>query len=114
MKRDLHLIYHILETIEKIEIYSTEGRSNFFESSLHQDAILRNLHTMSESVSVLSDELKQRYASVDWLAIKKFRNVIVHDYLSLDLNDIWEVIQTDLPLLKADMERILKELEKGE
>jgi uncharacterized protein with HEPN domain len=35
-----------------------------------------------------------------------FRNVLVHDYLGVDLNQIWDVVELDLPVLKSWMERI--------
>lgn len=39
-----------------------------------------------------------------------FRNVIVHDYLGIDLKEIWDIVQRDLPNLKDSIRAILDEL----
>jgi uncharacterized protein with HEPN domain len=40
--------------------------------------------------------------------------VVVHDYLSLDLSVIWDVVSADLPALKSQVEQMLNDLAKGE
>lgn len=48
----LYLI-HILECIERIESYVIEGRDVFLSTPVIQDAVLRNLQVMAESVQRL-------------------------------------------------------------
>jgi uncharacterized protein with HEPN domain len=56
----LYLI-HISECIERIESYvAGKDRQEFFDSTLLQDAVIRNLQTMAESTQRLSDEAKER------------------------------------------------------
>ena len=69
-------------------------------SDLVQDAVVRNLQTLSESSRRLSDEVKNTQSHIDWRAITGFRNILVHDYMGLDLETIWLVIENDLPTLK--------------
>ena len=45
----LYLVY-IIECIERIELYVTEGRQAFLEDTRTQDAVLRNLHTLTETI----------------------------------------------------------------
>ncbi|HET7462538.1 MAG TPA: HepT-like ribonuclease domain-containing protein [Longimicrobium sp.] len=66
-----------------------------------QDAVLRNLQTMAESTQRVSDGIKAAHPSVEWRAISGFRNVIVHNYLGIDLEQIWKIVQEDVPTLKA-------------
>jgi len=56
----------------------------------------------------LSDELKTRWSQVEWARIAAFRNVLVHDYLGLDMERIWVVTQRDVPELKKLVELILR------
>ena len=51
---------------------------------------------------------------MDWRGISAFRNVIVHDYLGIDLNQIWDIVEKNLPVLKGQMEEILQSLEHAE
>ena len=55
---------------------------------------------MPESTQRLSDDLKAMCPEVEWHRIAAFRNVLVHDYLGIDIERIWEIIQRDLPQLK--------------
>lgn len=64
-----------------------------------QDAVMRNLQVLSESCMRMSGEVRERRKEIDWKGIAAFRNVVVHDYLDLDLEEIWEIIQVDLPPL---------------
>ncbi len=114
MKDDrLYLIY-INECIEHILQYTAEGRAAFFADRKTQDAVLRNLHTLSESAQRLADDLKIRHPEVDWHSIAAFRNVIVHDYLGIDLNQIWDIVERDLPDLKREVEAILQGIDKAD
>jgi uncharacterized protein with HEPN domain len=49
---------------------------------------------------------------VAWREISGFRNVVVHDYLGIELERIWDIVQRDLPILKNQIFSICDELEK--
>jgi uncharacterized protein with HEPN domain len=108
-KDDRLYLIHIKECIDKIDTYSANGRGDFFGNTMVQDAIVRNLQTLAESTQRLSDKTKQRKPEVDWRAISGFRNVVVHDYLGVDLERIWHIIEYDLPGLKKDIDALLVE-----
>jgi uncharacterized protein with HEPN domain len=98
--RDLAYVEHMLEALDRIDQYVSVGRDEFMLSSLVQDAVVRNLQTMTESSQRLSDEIKQRHAEIDWRAMAGFRNILTHDYLGIDLDLIWITIEKELPALK--------------
>lgn len=111
MSNDKLYVVHILECIEKIEEYTRDGKDFFEQDSKTQDAVLRNLQTLSESSMRISEELQNKYPSVAWREMHAFRNVVVHDYLGLELDQIWDIIMIDLLQLKEKMVRMLDELE---
>jgi uncharacterized protein with HEPN domain len=111
MKDDRLYLIHIGECIERIERYTASGEDAFREDTLIQDAVLRNLHTLTESTQRLSDSLKAAHPEVAWREIAQFRNVIVHDYLGVDLPQVWDIVQDDLPHLKHAVATMLRELE---
>jgi uncharacterized protein with HEPN domain len=77
-------------------------------STLLQDAIVRNLQTLSESTQRLSDEIKETESEIDWFRIAGFRNVLVHDYLGLDIERVWNILKKDMPILKKAIQRMLE------
>lgn len=109
MKDDKLYLIHITECIERIEEYIAGGRGVFMGSSLIQDAVLRNLQTMAESTQRISDSLKTLHPDVPWRDISGFRNILVHDYLGLDLEYIWQTIEHELPSLKCQIKTMLEE-----
>lgn len=92
MKDDRLYLLHIRECLQRIELFTADGREAFLSDVKTQDAVLRNLHTLSESAGRLSQEFRGRFTQVDWRDIAAFRNVIVHDYLGVDLPLIWEIV----------------------
>ena len=109
MKDDFVYLQHIRECIQRIEDDTAGGIEAFRSSRTHQDAVLRNLQVLAESCQRLSEERKSRWQQVEWKRIAAFRNVLVHDYLGLDLARIWQVIQHDVPHLKETIELMLRE-----
>ena len=97
MKDEKLYVIHILESIQRVESYTAEGEEAFFKDTRSQDAVLRNLHTLSESTQRLSSELKAKYPEVDWRSIGAFRNVLVHDYLGINMSRVWNIVETVLP-----------------
>ena len=50
MKDDRLYLVYIGECIDRIDTYTAEGKAAFLNDLKTQDAVLRNLHTLSESV----------------------------------------------------------------
>ena len=82
-------------------------KAMFLESSLVQDAVIRNLQTLAESTQRLSAKAKESRPEIDWRKIAGFRNVLVHDYLGVDLDRIWTIIRNDLPVLRNAVDQML-------
>lgn len=110
MKDDRLYLIHIAECLARIDEYTAAGRKAFLESTLIQDAVLRNLQTLTEPTQRLSEALKGRHPEVDWRGMAGFRNVIVHNYLAIDVPRVWRVIERDLPELKARLRPLLEEV----
>jgi uncharacterized protein with HEPN domain len=110
MKDDKLYLIHISECIERIDQYLPDRpKQTFLSSTLLQDAILRNLQTMAESTQRISDALKEKHLEINWRKISGFRNLLVHDYLGVDVERVWKIIEIDLPTLKQTIAAMLKE-----
>ncbi len=112
MKGDRLYLVYVIECIERIERYVADGQQAFLEDTRTQDAVLRNLHTLTELIQRVSDEVQVAYPQVDWRNIGAFRNVVVHDYLGIDLDQVWDIVENNLPGLKDHLKVILKDLDQ--
>jgi len=97
---DVLYLIHIAERIDRIEAVAGRGRTAFLADPILQDAIIRNFEVIGEAVKRLSPDLTARYAEVPWRQVAGFRDVLIHDYMGVDLPAVWNVIERDLPGLK--------------
>lgn len=62
---------------------------------------------VGEAARRVSPEAQQKSSEIPWSDIIGMRHKIVHDYLDIDFDVVWEVVKTDLPDLVAHLEPIV-------
>jgi uncharacterized protein with HEPN domain len=82
-------------------------------STLIQDGVIRNLEVIGEATKKLSDPIKQAAPTVPWKQIAGMRDVLIHDYLKVNLNRVWQTIEHDLPTLKEAVKKLLGDADSG-
>ncbi|HRT26541.1 MAG TPA: DUF86 domain-containing protein [Syntrophales bacterium] len=105
MKDDKLYPRHILEAIEKIESYTFVGRDFFMKTSIIPDAVIRNLEIIGEASKQLSDSFKQRNADIPWRNVSGLRDILIHHYMGVDLEKVWNVVEQNLPQLKQAVQK---------
>ena len=96
------------ECARRIDEYVGGDETRFRASRLIQDAVVRNLQTLAESSQRLTDAIKASEPDVPWRAISGFRNILVHDYLAIDVDAVWLVVDQELPRLRVALQRMEK------
>jgi uncharacterized protein with HEPN domain len=111
MPRDYKVYFEdILESIDKINRYiSGMDLETFSEDEKTVDAGVRNLEIIGEATRKLPDEIKIRYPDIEWVRIIGLRNIIVHDYSSINLRIIWSIVKDKLPILDEQIRKIIHE-----
>ena len=111
MKNDSVYLHHILDAIQKIESYVVEGKEVFMKTSHWQDAVVRQLEIIGEAAKKISTSLRDQHAHIPWKKMAGFRDVLIHDYMGIDLNVVWETTQQNLPELKEQIKKVLSDFE---
>ena len=111
---DLLHLKHILDCILKVERFVTYRKKKSVDQELVESGIVRELQTISESTQKLSKSLKLTAPDVPWHSLSGFRNVLVHDYLGIDMEEIYKTIKADLPSLKKRVTKMIEFLKKKE
>lgn len=72
-----------------------------------QDAILRRITIIGEATKRLSKEFREQHPTIPWKEIAGMRDVITHDYDEVDLDEVWTVINENLPQLLSYIEPLV-------
>ncbi len=99
---------HIAECIARIEEYTAPGRDHFMANRQTQDAVIRNFEIIGEAVNHISDQTLDQTPDIPWFQIAAFRNVLIHGYMGVSLDRVWNVIVQHLPNLKEAVNYLLK------
>jgi len=102
----LRLVYyldHIIQAIERIESYVDDMvETAFLDSSLVQDAVLRNIEIVGEAsrkIELGFPTFAQAHPELPLAVAYQMRNVVAHGYFKVDLELVWKTIHRDLPEL---------------
>jgi uncharacterized protein with HEPN domain len=101
------LLAAILERCLRIRRYVL-GMSydRFLADEKTRDAVERNLEVIGEAVKKVSAAFKAHHAHVPWRDISGMRDRLIHDFLGVDYEIVWNAVQRDLPALEAEMRRV--------
>ncbi len=106
--RDPDYLEHMLEAIERIRRYvGRKRRVGFLGSSLLQDAVIRNIEIVGEAAGRVSPEFAARNPTIQWREIVGMRHRLIHGYLKVNLETVWEVVDRDLPALEQGLRALL-------
>ena len=107
-KDDLVYLGHMLDTARKA-IAKTHGiqRADFDRDENLRLALAHLIQIIGEAARHVSDEARRKHPEIPWTAIIGMRHKVVHDYLEVDEDIVWDVVTADLPPIVTVLERIV-------
>lgn len=103
-----HYLADIVESCEHIRSY-TAGMTfdDFVADRKTVDAVARNLEIIGEAAKNIPDEILTERPEVPWKLVRRFRDKIAHHYFDLNLDRVWNIIETELETLEASVRDLL-------
>jgi uncharacterized protein with HEPN domain len=115
-ERAADYLEHILGALERIQRYTADKtETDFMDSTLLQDGVLRNLGIIGEAAHRLlvdAPEFVDLHPEIPFARIYATRNRITHAYEEVDLGIIWNLIVNDVPVLLPTIVAALNEFKK--
>jgi uncharacterized protein with HEPN domain len=102
VKESNFYIVLIREALLKISSYTQNGKKHFLESTLVQDAVVRNFVRISDAASKVSDDVKQQYADLPWQELAAMRRVLLYP----DMQAVWNTVEFEVEKLKTAIDRV--------
>jgi uncharacterized protein with HEPN domain len=100
-------IEHILESIFTIEEYlKGHSKESFLGNKMVQDAVVRQFEIVGEATKRLSANFKERNSHIPWKNMAGMRDILIHDYIGVDLWQVWDTAKDDLPDLKEKLKYV--------
>jgi len=114
-KKNFTYILTILESIEKIFIYSKDFKNadELYTNNeqMNFNACQALLLVIGEESKKINEDLKSEHTKIPWNLIAGLRNRIAHDYRSIDPNISFDIIQNYLGELKEELIKMLDKVE---
>lgn len=83
----------------------------FVTDSRTYDATLRNLELIGEAATHIPTAIREAHPEVPWRTMVGVRNRIIHGYLGIDSDLIWDIIQKDIPVLLPSLRQMAEAAE---
>ena len=109
-RRDQIILKKVLSEIGIAqEMVGDQTLEQFLKNEMLMRAIGMTVINIGELVKNLSENCRKAYPVIPWKAVAGFRDIAAHKYQTLRMEDVYETVQTDFPLLKAQLEEIIRE-----
>ena len=107
MNKDREILLDLIRACELI-VYFCEGLDwqAFSKDIKTQSSVLYQIVIIGEGVNRLSSNFVDRNPQVPIRQIRGMRNRVVHEYKEVDLEILWQAIQTNIPELLVKLKRI--------
>ena len=109
-KSHLEFLRHILEEIDYL-LQACEGleKDTFLNNGTLNRAFVRSLEIIGEATKKIPASVRSKYPEIEWRLMAGMRDRLIHDYMGVDYDIVWNVVVQKIPALRSQVEMILEE-----
>ena len=91
-------LLHIATSFEKIVKYlQGMDKEAFSKNPLVQDAVVRNYEIIGEAAKNITEDFRALHPEIDWRGMAGLRDILIHQYFGIDLNNVWNISKVHAP-----------------
>ena len=99
---DVHrYLRDLLLYVTDVEAFTADGRDFFMQDRKTQASVIRSYEVIGEIVKRLPNEILDKQPQIDWRRVKGFRDFLIHNYGSIDLDAVWDAVEQQPQLKQA-------------
>ena len=108
MSRDDTYLVDILESAKiALDYVFDKTWDEFYEDIQCQDAVVRRIEIIGEAARRVSQETRDKHPQIPWREMTSMRNLVIHEYDVVDINQVWDTVQNKLPPLIEELAKIV-------
>ena len=108
MRDDRARLEDILQAIAATARYAVRGRPALDRDELVQSWMVYHLTIIGEAAARLSPEVRHRHPEIPRPRVIGMRNILIHGYFAIDLEEVWATVEERVPVLRSQVEMILR------
>lgn len=97
-----------------MELLGSTTLEDFLQNEMMKRALGMTAINVGELVKVVTDELREKYKDFPWKAVAGMRDITAHRYQTLKMEDVYNTIHDDYPMLKKQLEAIVEQEREAE
>ena len=108
MSRDDTYLVDILESAKiALDYVFDKSWDEFYEDIQCQDPVVRRIEIVGEAARRVSQATRDKYPQIPWREMTSTRNLVIHEYDVVDINQVWDTVQNKLPPLIEELAKIV-------
>jgi uncharacterized protein with HEPN domain len=108
MPRDDTVLLDIARAAKLVEDFKRGmDKASFLSDEKTQSAVLHQLLIIGEAVKRLSPDFRSKHPETPWSSIAGMRDILIHAYDIVDLEEVWKTAKSDIPKLLSQIEPLL-------
>jgi uncharacterized protein with HEPN domain len=114
-KDDRVRVLHAMEAAQKaVSFLDGREREDVDTDEMLSLAVVRLLEIVGEAASQITQEFRRQHADVPWRYMTELRNRLIHGYFDINLDVVWDTVNTDFPPMIAELERVLETMSENQ
>jgi len=106
-KLPLEHIYHAMQFL----VERVHTKEDMEQDEVLRYAVERNFAVIGEAAKRVPESFREKYPQIPWKEMTGMRDLIIHEYDEIDLDEVWGTIERDIPEAMKGIERLLGEIE---
>ena len=109
-------LQHILDECHYIRSVVTDDMTidQFLADETLKRAVTRSLSIIGEATKKISADVKYAWQSISWREMAGMRDRLVHDYMGVNYNIVWDVAKNIIPTLTTQIEEIINSYQEDQ